>query len=157
MLDVPEIRQIWDNIQQNKEAFQRQLDQWINDAVAAITAWTKDYEHNDFQPEQGNTIAMGIIAEAFQRGLDPKDDKQRMTATNHLLNRVTWSGLSEFMTNLTQARTQQLCDAMALPQNLMKDLLLMAGSRAGISTGGGGSNSELTNWDGTKKKTGWGM
>lgn len=25
-----------------------------------------------------------------------------------------------------------------------------------ISTGGGGSTSELTNWDGTKKNTGWG-
>jgi len=29
-------------------------------------------------------------------------------------------------------------------------------AEAGISTGGG-SNGELTNWDGTKKKTGWGM
>lgn len=32
-----------------------------------------------------------------------------------------------------------------------------AGGRGGISSGGGGSNAELTNWDGTKKNTGWGM
>ena len=32
-----------------------------------------------------------------------------------------------------------------------------AGGRGGISSGGGGSNAELTNWDGTKKKTGWGI
>lgn len=100
---------------------------------------------------------MGIIAEAFQRGLDPEDDKQRMTATNHLLNRITWTELSKFMTGLTQNRTRQLCDAITVPKNLMKDLLLMAGGRGGISLGGGGSNSELTNWDGTKKKTGWGV
>ena len=37
------------------------------------------------------------------------------------------------------------------------DLFAGAGGRGGISTGGGGSTSELTNWDGTKKKTGWGM
>ena len=157
MLDVPEIRRIWDNIQQNKKDFQRQFAQWISDAVSAITTWAKDYEHNDFQPEQGNAIAMGIIAEAFQRKLDPEDDKQRMTATNHLLNRVTWKGVSDYMTDLTQARTRQLSDAMAVPQNLMKNLLLMAGGKSCISAGGGGSSSELTNWDGTKKKTGWGI
>ncbi|MCR5366149.1 MAG: hypothetical protein K6E67_08420 [Prevotella sp.] len=37
------------------------------------------------------------------------------------------------------------------------DLLLSAGGRIGISSGGGGSNGELTNWDGTKKKTSWGV
>ena len=157
MLDVPEIKLIWDNIQQNKKVFLRQLGQWISDAVAAITAWAKDYEHNDFQPKQGNTIAMGIIAEAFQRNLDPEDDKQRMAATNYLLDRVTWTRVSDYKIDLTQTRTRQLCDAMGVPQNLMKNLLLMAGGRGGISTGGGGSSSELTNWNGTKKKTGWGM
>ena len=156
MFDVPEIKQIWDTLQQNKKAFQRQLGQWISDAVAAITAWTKGYEHNDFQPEQGNTIAMGIIAEAFRRNLDPEDDKQRMTATNHLLDRVTWKGVSDYMTDLTQARTRQLCDAMTVSKDLMANLLFAAGGRGGISAGGGGSNSELTNWDGTKKNTGWG-
>lgn len=41
-------------------------------------------------------------------------------------------------------------------KNLMANLLLAAGGRGGVSSGGGASNSELTNWDGTKKKTGWG-
>ena len=34
----------------------------------------------------------------------------------------------------------------------MANLLLAAGGRGGIGTGGGGSNGELTNWDGTKKR-----
>jgi hypothetical protein len=46
---------------------------------------------------------------------------------------------------------------MTVSKDLMANLLLSAGGRAGISVGGGGSNGELTNWDGTKKKTGWGM
>lgn len=34
--------------------------------------------------------------------------------------------------------------------------MLAAGGRGGINMGGGGgSNNELTNWDGTKRKNGW--
>ena len=62
-----------------------------------------------------------------------------------------------FKHNLTITRTRQLIDAMTVPKDLMANLLLAAGGKGGISIGGGGSNSELTNWDGTKKKTGWGM
>ncbi len=58
--------------------------------------------------------------------------------------------------NLITSRTQQLCDAMTVSKGLMANLLLAAGGRGGIGTGGG-SNSELTNWDGTKKNTGWGI
>ena len=65
--------------------------------------------------------------------------------------------MSEFKAGLTATRTRQLCDAMTVPKELMKDLLLMSGGREGISLGGGGSNGELTNWDGTKKKNGWGV
>ena len=95
------------------------------------------------------------IAEAFERGLDPADMKQRKMATAYLLERVSWTGMSEFKAGLTASRTRQLCDAMTVSKDLMANLLLAAGGRAGISTGGGGSNGELTNWDGTKKKTGW--
>ena len=45
---------------------------------------------------------------------------------------------------------------MTVTKDLMANLLLAAGGRGGISIGGG-SNDELTNWDGTKKKTGWGI
>lgn len=70
---------------------------------------------------------------------------------------MSWTGMSEFKAGLTATRTRQLCDAMTVPKELMKDLLLMSGGREGISLGGGGSNGELTNWDGTKKKNGWGV
>ena len=79
-------------------------------------------------------------------------------ATAYLLEKVSWTGIaSEFKRNLTVSRTQQLCDAMTVSKDLMAKLLLAASGRGCISTGGGGSTSELTNWDGTKKKTGWGI
>ena len=58
---------------------------------------------------------------------------------------------------LTAARTRQLCEAMTVTKDLMANLLLAAVGKGGICTGGGGSTGELTNWDGTKKKTGWGI
>ena len=113
---------------------------------------------NEFQPKQGNSVAWDIIAEAFKYGLDPTDEKQRRMAAAYLLEKVSWTGISsDFKISLTSSRTQQLCDAMTVTKDLMANLFLAAGGRGGFSTGGGGSTSELTNWDGTKKKTGWGM
>ena len=89
--------------------------------------------------------------------LAPSDEKQRMMATAYLLEKVSWTDMSEFKAGLTASRTRQLCDAMTVTKDLMANLLLAAGGRGGMSTGGGGSTSELTNWDGTKKKTGWGI
>ena len=156
MLLVPEIKEIWETIQQNKEAFSKQIDKWIEDGVAAIRDYAEGKD-NDFQPKQGNAVAWGIIAEAFKYGLDPTDEKQRRMGTSYLLEKVSWTGMSEFKAGLTALRTRQLCDAMMVPKDMMANLLLAAGGRNGISTGGGGSTSELTNWDGTKKKTGWGI
>ena len=156
ILDVPEIKQILDTIQHNKKAFRQQIDRWIDDAIAAINDYAL-HKDNDFQPKQGNTVAMGIIAEAFKRDLDPADIEQRKSATNHLLEKMSWTGVSEFKASLTASRTIQLCEEMEVPKELMKNLLLAAGGRVGISTCGGGSYSELTNWDGTKKRNGWGI
>ena len=157
MLGIPEIKEIWESIQQNKEAFRKQIDKWIEDGVAAIRDYA-DGKNNDFLPEKGEAVAWGIIAEAFERGLDPADGKQRRMATGYLLEKVSWTGISsDFKISLTSSRTQQLCDAMTISKDLMANLLLAAGGRGSIGTGGGGSTSELTNWDGTKKKTGWGI
>ncbi len=157
LLDIPEIKEIWEGIQQNKEAFSKQIDKWIKDGVAAIRNYA-DGKDNDFQAEQGNAVAWGIIAKAFEYGLDPTDEKQRKMAAAYLLEKVSWTGISsDFKISLTSSRTQQLCDAMTVSKDLMSGLLLAAGGRGGICTGGGGSTSELTNWDGTKKNTGWGM
>ena len=157
MFDIPEIKEIWESILRNKEAFRKQIDKWIEDGVAAIRAYA-DGKNNDFQQEQGNAVAWGIIAEAFTRGLDPADEKQRRMAAAYLLEKVSWTGISsDFKISITSSRTQQLCDAMTVPKELMANILLAAGGRGSIGTGAGGSNSELTNWDGTKKKTGWGV
>ena len=156
MLTIPEIKEIWESIQQKKEAFRKQIDKWIEDGVAAIRDYA-DGKDNDFQPKQGNSVVWGIIAEAFRYGLDPTDEKQRRMATAYLLEKVSWTGMSEFKAGLTASRTRQLCDAMTISKDLMVNLLLAAGGKGSISTGGGGSYGELTNWDGTKKKTGWGI
>ena len=137
MLGIPEIKKVWDCIQQNKKAFWQQIEQWIGNAITAIRDW-------------------GIVAEAFKRGLDPTDDKQRETATNYLLEKVSWSGMTPFKADLTATRTRQLCDAMTVTNDLLKNLFLAAGGRGDISLGSGGSDNELTNWDGTKKRNGWG-
>jgi len=142
--------------QQNEEAFLKQNDKWIEVGVAAIRDYA-DGKDNDFQPEAGNAVAWGIIAEAFRYGLDPTDEKQRRMTTSYLLEKVSWTGMSEFKISLTASRTRQLCDAMTVTKDLMANLLLATGGRCGISIGGSGSTSELTNWDGTKKKTGWGI
>lgn len=156
MLDIPEIKEIWESIQQNKEAFLTQIEKWIEDGVAAIRGYA-DCKDNDFQPKQGNAVAWGIIAEAHRCGLDPTDEKQRRMAAAYLLEKVSWTGITDPKADLTALRTRQLCDAMTVSKDLMKNLLLAAGGRISISVGGGGSNGELTNWDGTKKKTGWGI
>ena len=78
-------------------------------------------------------------------------------AAAYLLEKVSWTGISsDFKISLTSSQTQQLCDAMTVSKDLMANLLIAAG-RGGLTTGGGGSTSELTNWDGTKKNTGWGI
>ena len=156
MLGIPEIKEIQENIQRSQKAFSKQIDKWIEDGVAAIRDYA-DGKDNDFQPKQGNSVAWGIIAEAFKYGLDPTDEKQRRMATAYLLEKVSWTGMSEFKAGLTASRTRQLCDVMTVSKDLMANLLLSAGGRAGTSVGGGGSTSELTNWDGTKKRTGWGL
>lgn len=155
MLSIPEIKKIWDCIQQNKKAFWQQIEQWIGNAITAI----RDYafnKYNDFQPKEENTVAWGIVAEAFKRGLEPTDDKQRKTATNYLLEKVSWNGMTPFKADLTATRTRQLCDAMTVTKDLMANLLLAAGGRGDICLGGGGSDNELTNWDGNRKRNGWG-
>ena len=157
MLAIPEIKEIWESIQQNKKAFTKQIEKWIENGVAAIRGYA-DGKDNDFQPEKGEAVAWGIIAKAFEYGLDPTDEKQRRMAAAYLLEKVSWTGISsEFKISLTSSRTQQLCDAMTVSKDLMQNLLLMAGGRGCVGVGGGGSNGELTNWDGTKKKTGWGI
>ena len=79
-------------------------------------------------------------------------------ATAYLLEKVSWTGISsEFIIDLTASRTRQLCDAMTVPKDLMANLILAAGGRGCIGVGGGGSTSELTNWDGTKKNAGRGI
>ena len=157
MLAIPEIRQMWNIIQQNKQTFWQQINQWIDDAKAAIYNFAKDYEYSVFTKEYAEPISWGIVGQALKDGLDASDNGQRVSATNNLLGQISWKGTTDFMSDNAKRRTISLCEEMDVPKELMKGLLFAAGGHGSISTGGGGSNSELTNWDGTKKRNGWGI
>lgn len=157
MLAVPEIKELWNSIQQNKKAFWQQVDQWIADARQAIYKFATDYQNAVFTREYANSIGQGIIAEALKDGLDASDKEQRKQATRNLLSQICWKGTTKYMSDLSETRTMQLCEEMTVPKNLMDSLLLAAGGRGIVGAGGGGSSNELTNWDGTKKRNGWGV
>ena len=157
MLDVPEIKELWNSIQQNKKAFWQQVDQWIANAKQAIYRFATDYQNAVFTREYANPIGQGILAEALKDGLDASDTEQRKQATLNLLCQVSWKGTTKYMSDLSETRTMQFCEEMTVPKNLMESLLLAAGGRGIVGAGGGGSGNELTNWDGTKKRNGWGV
>ena len=157
MLSIPEIKGLWDNIQQNRRAFWQQVDKWIGEAKKAIYNFAKSHNQHDFMAEDGNIISWGIIAEALRNNLDAANAEQRMRATGLLLDDISWEGTTDFMSDLTIKRTRQLCEEMSVTKELMQDLLLAAGGIGSITYGGGGSDNALTNWDGTKKRTGWGI
>ena len=156
MLAIPEIKEIWETIRRNKESFQRQINQWITDATKAISDFAKDYDKYLFSQDDESVIGSGIIAEAYMCGLDPTDKDQRTQATESLLGKVNWKGTTPFMSDLAATRTKQLSEEMNVPREIMEGLMLAAGGRGGANLGGGGSNNELTNWDGTKRNNGWG-
>ncbi len=157
MLAVPEIKELWNSIQQNKKAFWQQVDQWIADARQAIYKFATDYQNAVFTREYANPIGQGIMAEALKDGLDASDMERRKLATRNLLSQICWKGTTKYMSDLSETRTMQFCEEMTVPKKLMEGLLLAAGGRGIVGAGGGGSSSELTNWDGTKKRNGWGV
>ena len=157
MLAIPEIKEIWESIQQNKRNFERRLNQWIDDALKAIAHFAAYEKNVHFSEQQNSAISMGIIAKAFKSGFDVTDNATRLQATQSLLDEVDWSETSDYKQNLTRHWTEMFSQDMSISKTLMETLTLAAGGRS-VSFGvGGDSNSELTNWDGTKKKTGWGM
>ena len=157
MLGVPEIKKIWETILQNKRNFNRQLNQWIDDALKAIAHFAAYEKNVHFSEQQSSAISMGIIAKTFKSGLDVTDNTARLQATQSLLDEVDWSETSDYKQDLTRHWTEMFSQNMTISQTMMEALTLAAGGRGGVSVGGGGSTSELTNWDGTKKKTGWGI
>ena len=152
MMAVPEIAGIWNSIQKNKKAFVQQLEQWIADAVAAILDFAKGHK-SLFSDKDERMISQGILAKAIQNNLNPSNDEQRMQATHNLLDDMSWKGTTDYMYDFTKKRTEQVCEEMNVPQNLVKGLLIAAGGRAGFcACSGGGSDNALTNWDGTKRR-----
>ena len=155
MLAVPEIKDIWDSIQQSIQAFWQQVDNWIAEAKDAIRTFTGS-GLSLFSSEQETVISSGIVGEALKDGFDASDLNQRKQATKNLLGQVDWTDLTEYKCNFGILRTNQLCKEMSVTKEMMTKLLLAAGGRGGVSLGGGGVSGELTNWDGTKKRNGWG-
>ena len=154
ILSVPEIKQFWERILRQK-AFLEEMNQRIAKAVKALYdfALNRDFI---FSKEAEVSIANGIIAEAILKGLDPTDAGQRKKAAKSLLGKVNWKGTYQSSCDLAETRTEQFCEEITVPKEIVATLLLAAGGKGGVSVGGGGggSNDDLTNWDGTKKKKG---
>ena len=155
MLAVPEIKDIWDSIQQSIQAFWQQVDNWIVEAKDAIRTFAES-GLSLFSSEQETVISSGIVGEALKDGLDASDLSQRQQATQNLLGQVDWGDFSKYKCDFGILRTNQLCAEMNVTKEMMTMLLLAAGGHGGVSSGGGGVSGELTNWDGTKKRNGWG-
>ena len=155
MLAVPEIKDTWDSILQSIQAFWQQADNWIAEAKDAIRTFAGS-GLSLFSSEQETVISSGIVGEALKDGLDASDLSQRKQATKNLLGQVDWTDLTEYKCNFGILRTNQLCKEMSVTKEMMTMLLLAAGGHGGVSSGGGGVSGELTNWDGTKKRNGWG-
>jgi hypothetical protein len=157
MLSIPEIKGLWDAIQQNRKVFWQQVDRWIGDAKKAICNFAMKHNHHDFMAEDRNIISWGIVAEALRNNLDAANAEQRMKATGLLLDDISWTGTTDYMSDLAMKRTRQLCDEMSVTKELMQGLLLAAGGRGTFSYSSGSTDNALTNWDGTKKRNGWGV
>ncbi len=153
---VPEIKDFWNQLQQNKREFWKQIEQWIASAKSAIY----DFAYNRkslFSDESVNIIGNGIICYAFKKGLNAMDDSQRMTATQQMLGEISWKGTTEFMSDLACTRTKQLCNEMSgfISSTMLEGFVLAAGGRGPALTGGGGSGESMLRWDGKKKKSSW--
>ena len=157
MFSIPEIKELWDTIQMKRKTFWQQVGQWINAAKNAIYNFATNRNQNDFMAEDKNIISWGIMGEALRYDLDAANFEQRTKAAGLLLGDISWKGTTDFMSDLAMKRTKQLCEEMSVTKELMQGLLLAAGGRGTISYGGGGSDNALTNWDGTKKRNGWGI
>ena len=64
MLGIPEIKEIWESVQQNKEAVRKQIDKWIKDGVAAIRDYA-DGKDNNFRQR----LAMLLHGASLQKHL----------------------------------------------------------------------------------------
>ena len=154
ILAVPEINRFWERIKRNKDAFLKLLNQRIADAERAIYSFAKNRD-NIFSNKTELIIGNGIISEAILCGLDPTNDDQRKKAADNLLERIDWKGTYQSSYELAVSRTEDLSNEISVSSQLLENLILAAGGRGVTGSGGGGSNNELTNWDGTKKNTGW--
>ena len=73
-----------------------------------------------------------------------------------LFGKVDWKGTYQSSCDLAETRTEQFCEEIIVPKEIVATLLLAAGGKGGVSVRGGRRwlQNELTNWDGTKKDSG---
>ena len=136
ILSVPEIKQFWERILRQK-AFLEEMHQRIAKAVKALYDFAKNRDLI-FSKEAEVSIGNGIIAEAILKGKDPTDEGQRKKAAKSLLGRVNWKGTYQSSCELAETRTEQFCEDMNVPKEIVTNLLLAAGGKGGVSIGGGG-------------------
>ena len=153
ILSVPEIKQFGEMILRQK-AFLKEMHQRIAKAVKALYDFALNRDLI-FSKEAEVSIGNGIIAEAILKGFDPTDDEQRKNAADSLLGKIDWKGTYQSSYELAVSRIEDLSNEISISSQLLENLILAAGGRGVTGGSGGGFNSELTNWDGTKKRAGW--
>ncbi|MBQ8070130.1 MAG: hypothetical protein IJ202_04720 [Bacteroidales bacterium] len=67
------------------------------------------------------------------KGLDPTDEGQRKKAAKSLLGRVNWKGTYQSSCDLAATRTEQFCEEMNVPKEIVTNLLLAARGKGGVS------------------------
>ena len=118
------------------------LTKMVDKAINAFNDWA----HNTasiFSRNDERVIGQGIIAKCQLEGLNPVSDTDRKAAASSIAEMAEKNvgSISQFMWDTAVLRIGQLASEMRV-------------SMGGQSVGGSNGNAdELTNWDGTKKKS----
>lgn len=167
MLSYPSLKKAWEQvlgIKKNIRNFWNDVEAIINEAKTTVRKISR-YEHgHDFSEEEAKTFCKGVLAWIFKNS-DTRSHfsitkKEVQGAVKEILENSNFEGTSDSRKNLATIRSYQLADSIDINNaNVFLDNLGTALFRikSGEVSSGGGVAGELTNWDGTKKRNGWGL
>lgn len=119
---------------------------FLHDVVKKAAQALADWAHSTasiFNHDDERTIGQGIIAQCLLNGLNPCQESDRMKAANSIADMADSivGSIGRFQWDIAVTRIGQLASEMRL-------------STGGQSVGSSNGNAdELTNWDGTKKRS----
>ena len=69
-----------------------------------------------------------------------------------LFGKVDWKGTYQSSCDLAETRTEQFCEEIIVPKEIVATLLLAAGGKGGVSVRGGGGGSKTNSPTGTERR-----